>query len=284
MSDSADAFKPRWLRLLVFLIGLSIAYGTAQTVTLLVVDAAPVAALVVGMMLGLGLLAVYPLLTRWLEGRRHPAELDRGRALGGVGIGALIGLMFMAVTIGVIALIGGMRVLDGGSLTGALGGLGFWIVVGVGEELLFRGGLFRILEEWTGTWIALVLSGVVFGAIHLTNPDASAWGALAIALEAGGLLGAAYVATRSLWLPIGIHIAWNFTQGSLFGAQVSGSGIGGMELMRTELTGADLLTGGTFGPEASVVAVLLGLGITAALIVVAHRRGNWIPRPRADRG
>ena len=93
------------------------------------------------------------------------------------------------------------------------------------EEILFRGVLFRWIEEFGGSWAALLITSIFFGAAHLFNPNASPIAAFGIALEAGLLLGAAYMLTRSLWLPIGIHAAWNFTQGEVFDIPVSGTSV-----------------------------------------------------------
>ena len=83
-----------------------------------------------------------------------------------------------------------------------------------------------------------------------------------IAIEAGVLLGAAYKYTNSLWFPIGIHWAWNFTQGNVFGVAVSGGDIEESILSAT-LSGPDIITGGSFGPEASIIALLLGSILSA---------------------
>ena len=90
------------------------------------------------------------------------------------------------------------------------------------------------------------------------------------------MLGAAYAATRSLWLPIGIHMGWNFTEGGVFGAAVSGGG-GGHGIVSMPLTGPDLLTGGAFGPEASLVSVALWLAVSVGLIAWTLKRGRWVP-------
>ena len=127
-----------------------------------------------------------------------------------IGRGVLIGVAMFAAVIANIAFLGGYQVDGLGSVTGAVGLLGFMAAAAVTEELLFRGVLFRIVEERTGTWIALLLTGVLFGLMHLLNPDASLWGAIAIAIEAGCMLAAAYAATRNLWVPIGLHFGWNF--------------------------------------------------------------------------
>ncbi|HEX4861358.1 MAG TPA: CPBP family intramembrane glutamic endopeptidase, partial [Rhizomicrobium sp.] len=108
---------------------------------------------------------------------------------------------------------------------------------------------------------------------HLGNHGATLTSAAAIALEAGILLGVCYMAVRNLWLPIGLHFGWNFAESGIFGSIVSGNAFKGV--FATTMTGPELLTGGAFGPEASVVAVAV-CG-TAALVIlsVALRRGEW---------
>jgi len=142
------------------------------------------------------------------------------------------------------------------------------------EEILIRGLLFRIMEETLGTWIALAISAVIFGFLHLANPNATLWGAIAIAIEAGIMLAAAYVFTRRLWLPIGIHFAWNFSQGAIFGVAVSGNEVQG--LLQSTLSGPTLLSGGAFGAEASIIAVMICLLAGIALTTLAMKKGNFI--------
>lgn len=120
------------------------------------------------------------------------------------------------------------------------------------------------------------VSAALFGLLHALQPSITLWSITAIALEAGILLGAAYTASRSLWLPIGLHLAWNFTEGGIFGAFVSGGG-GAPGLFAVKLRGPELLTGGDFGPESSVIAVGLCATLAFIFVVVAVRRGNWRP-------
>ena len=90
------------------------------------------------------------------------------------------------------------------------------------EELVFRGMIFRLLERTLGSWIAVTLSALAFGVLHLTNPGATLVSTLAITLTAGVIMAAIYLLTRSLWWVIGLHLGWNFFEGPVFGAQISG--------------------------------------------------------------
>jgi membrane protease YdiL (CAAX protease family) len=214
---------------------------------------------------------------------RAPTEVARTGAAARIARGLLIGAGMVAAVIVTIAFLGGYHVHGLGSVTGAVALLGFMAAAAVTEELLFRGVLFRVIEERTGTWIALLLTGVVFGLMHLVNPDASLWGAIAIAIEAGFMLAACYAATRSLWVPIGLHFGWNFALGGIFSAVVSGNGES-EGLLDATTSGPALITGGDFGPEASLYTVAAGAILTAVFLWLAHRRGHLVPRRRRAAG
>lgn len=150
------------------------------------------------------------------------------------------------------------------------------------EEVVMRGVVFRILEQWLGSWIALVISAAVFGLLHLLNPGVTLLNASAVMMEAGIMLAAAYMLTRRLWFCIGSHFAWNFMQGGVFSAAVSGGAASG--LLQAKLVGPVWLTGGTFGIEASVIAVAVCLMAGLTLLFAARRRGNvtqpaWLAAP-----
>ena len=151
------------------------------------------------------------------------------------------------------------------------------------EELLFRGVLYGCVERWFGSWTALVVSSPVFGLTHLLNPQGTLEGALFIAVEAGILLAAAYMLTRRLWLSIGFHLAWNYTQSAVFSGVVSGNDAQ-QGLIRSTINGPDWLTGGSFGVESSVLALLLCTTTGIVMLVMAARRGRVVPpvwqRPR----
>ena len=218
---------------------------------------------------------------RFVE-QRPLFELSRRDALKELGLGALIGMLLFTSTVGVLAALGVYQFTGLGSPANLIVPLMSALIAGVFEEVLFRGIVFRIIEGWVGTWLSMVVSAIIFGLIHLVNPHATLIGAIAIIFEAGILLAAAYLMTRRLWFPIGLHAAWNFTQGGVFGIAVSGVPAKGFLL--GALTGPDWLSGGTFGAEASVVAIVMCLAVALGFISWA-RRSNRILYPwRAPAG
>jgi membrane protease YdiL (CAAX protease family) len=227
------------------------------------------------------MVGTYVGLVRWLE-RRRVTELRGPGALRELAQGFAIGAALFSVTIGIIAALGGYAVVGRASPAVLLGAVAMTVESGVFEEILFRGVLFRVLEEWLGTWAALVLSSAFFGLAHLQNEHATLWAALAIALEAGTMLAGAYLLTRRLWLAIGLHAAWNFTQGAIFGVAVSGT-TDTKGLLVSEPRGPDWLSGGAFGAETSVVAMSV-CSVAAALMLRAgfQRYGvvapSWVRR------
>jgi membrane protease YdiL (CAAX protease family) len=209
-------------------------------------------------------------------------QRDSGRQLG---IGLLMGFLFMAVAVGLAAAFGVYRITGpGNSSTLVLQLVSTAIVPGFMEELFFRGILFRWLEEFGGSWLALLLTSAFFGAAHLGNPNATWFSAGAIAIEAGILLGAAYMLTRSLWLPMGLHAAWNFTQGEVFDVPVSGLDQHG--LVTAQMSGPPLLSGGGFGLEASLLGLVPATILGLYILYLAMKRGEvrrpmW-SRPKLD--
>jgi len=219
---------------------------------------------------------VYARVVRWTE-RRAPVEVAGRIAPSALARGLLIGVGMFSLVVLNLWLVGFYRVEGLGSIEGAMALVGFMAAAAVWEELVFRGVLFRIAEQRIGTWWAMGLTALLFGLMHLPNQDASLWGAIAIAIEAGLMLAAAYVATRNLWVPIGIHFGWNWAGSGIFSTVISGNGEN-QGLIDSVISGPALITGGEFGPEASPNAVLIGLLITAGFMWLARRRGNVIPR------
>jgi len=221
---------------------------------------------------------------RWIE-RRPVRELSPTRALPELSAGLLTGFALFSAVMAVLWTMGVYHPTGWGSTKGIALGLALAVMAGFLEELLFRGILFRLSSRVVGTWGALLFTSSLFGLAHLANKGATLSSGVAIMLEAGVLLGAAYAVTRRLWLPIGLHIGWNFTEGSVFGMQVSGNAADS-GLLRGSLSGPRLLTGGAFGPEASIVAVILCLLVAAYLLSRTVRLGlieppMWANAPNA---
>ena len=218
----------------------------------------------------------YLLLVKLIE-RRAVTELAPRRALPDIALGVAGGLVLFSAVIGVLWLAGSYHVIGVDPAAPWLPALlGAGLGAGIGEEIITRGALFRMTEEGLGTAWALGLSAAFFGFAHMFNPGATLWSSLAIAVEAGLLFGMLYHVTRSLWPCMGLHAAWNFAQGSVYGVPVSGLKAQGW-LVSTR-SGPDWLSGGVFGAEASVIALALCLVVTAGLIGLARRRGSVIPR------
>ena len=206
---------------------------------------------------------------RLVEGR-PPSEIFIAGGAKELGAGMLLGCGLFSITIGLVWVFGGYQVVGTNTWNVLVASLTLSVMSGFLEELIARGIIFRITEESLGTWFALVISALIFGLLHLGNPHATIVSALAIALEAGLLLGACYIMTRRLWFAVGMHFAWNFTQGGIFGVAVSGMESKG--ILQSRLVGPEVISGGLFGAEASIIAVVVCVSGFAILIVRAHKQ------------
>ena len=220
------------------------------------------------------LLATYKLAIRHL-GEEPRDDLAGPGALRNLALGFLGGALIFSAVAGAAALGGVYRIVDCcrvGQIVRDL--FQATILAAFAEELLFRGILFRWIEEFAGSWAALILTSALFGLVHIENPNATWFSSFAIAVEAGLMLGGAYMLTRSLWAPMGLHAAWNFFQGYIFDVPVSGVPETG--LTRAILSGPALLSGGQFGLEASLFALVVSTGAGLCFVVLAVRRGQVV--------
>lgn len=190
-------------------------------------------------------------------------------------LGIIIGAVLQALTVLVIYLKGGYSVVSVNPILFVLPPLTMAFTSAIFEEILFRGVIFRITEEKLGSYLALLISAIIFGAMHLLNPNSSLLAGVGIAIQAGLLLGVAYMYTRNLWFPIAIHFAWNFTQSAIFGANVSGNEIS-KTLVTSKIEGAVWFTGGEFGPEGSLQATIFCLAAAILLFVLTSKEGKII--------
>jgi membrane protease YdiL (CAAX protease family) len=206
-------------------------------------------------------------------------ELSYDSLVSQTAFGLFLGLAFISIIMLIISLMGSFKVsgLNPARLIAPI--ILMAIQAGILEEILTRGVLFRIVEDGLGTWLSVLISAFVFGFLHIWNQNATIFSSFSIAITAGVILALFYVLTRKLWVPIGIHIAWNFTLGGIYNAPVSGNQPRG--LLDSELTGHKLITGGDFGPEASIVTIIFFLLIGAYLtwLVIkrkAYKKPMWI--------
>ena len=219
--------------------------------------------------------AVYIGYTKFIE-QRSVSELalpGMGRELG---IGLLVGAGLYAICELVLMALGIYRITGLNPWSFMVPAIAMALSSGVFEELLFRGVLFRSVETWFGSWAALAVSSLVFGLTHLLNPQGTLEGCLFIAVEAGVLLAAAFMWTRRLWMSIGFHIAWNYTQSAIFSGIVSGNDAE-QGLIRSTVKGPDFLTGGSFGVESSVLALGLCTTTGIVMLVMAVKQGKIVP-------
>jgi uncharacterized protein len=221
----------------------------------------------------LALFCIVALVERFTVGRTlTQIGFPRKNAARDFALGLLVGAALFSAVIAQLALSGHYHV-DAVHVTSDLAIAVLLFLPGAAiEEMLFRGVLFRLLEEWIGTWFALIVSAALFGLAHLANPGATAESALAIALEAGVLLGLAYIVTRNLWFPIGLHFAWNYCEGPVFGTAVSGGHAVLKSAVTARLDGPAWLTGGSFGPEAGICAILTSLVASFAMVMLLRKR------------
>ena len=219
----------------------------------------------------------YWIYVRYVE-KRELTELGPSNAFKEIGLGSLIGFGLFSFIITILWLLGFYRVNGINfvllSLIGALVGA---FVSAFAQELIFRAVIYRITEEWLGTWWSLLISALLFGLIHLSSTGATIFSALAVALQAGILIAAAYALTHRLWMALGIHMAWDFANDGVFGVGVAGqSGQSLHGLLQARLSGPELLTGGALGVEASIITLVTALIVGILLLRMGYQKGQWV--------
>lgn len=213
-------------------------------------------------------------LTVRLAEKRPVTELTRGAVVGAV-VGLVVGAVLFSVIVGFIWILGGIS-FDGTGYPEDWPNVLVQIAVfaGIFEEIVTRGVLFRLAEELIGSWGAVILSGALFGLAHAGNTNATLLSVVSIAASAGLLFPIVYMLTRNLWICIGIHVAWNAVQGIVYGIPVSGNESSG--LLVTHATGPELISGGAFGVEASIIVPIVLIIVSVILGRQARKTGNVV--------
>jgi membrane protease YdiL (CAAX protease family) len=216
----------------------------------------------------------YTYLFKFYE-KREVTEFSKNGLFKSLTFGIILGTVLQSLTILVIYLKGGYSIISINPIPFLVPPLTMAFTAAIFEEILMRGIIFRITEEKLGSYFALFISAILFGAMHLGNPNSSLIAAIGLAIQAGLLLASAYIYSRNLWFPIAVHFAWNFTQSALFGANVSGTTMA-KTLITSKIEGAEWYTGGQFGPEGSVQATAFCLIATVVLLILSHKEGKII--------
>ena len=218
------------------------------------------------------LLLLYNLLIRYVEAN-DACKIAPRKDISSIGNGLFIGFSYFIIVTVTMSLCGYYHIKSiQFDWEKQLFSFTLFFLVAVSEEIFFRGILFRMINRRWNIWAALVISALIFGGLHIFNDNATLWSSIAIAIEAGSLLGAAYAYSKNIWLPIGIHWIWNYTQGNILGFPVSGED-NVTSIITPEISGPQWLTGGSFGAEASAISAVIGLLISLWFIRKTIQQG-----------
>jgi membrane protease YdiL (CAAX protease family) len=281
MTKSIATQHPVWLQVVFALVRLIVLGGGlfyfmmhAQEYLEVFKDR-PLLNIAVQIGLALAAIAIYFAYGRLIE-RREVTELSSPGMGREWGLGILVGVGLYSACAVALMLLGYYKVEGLNPVAFALPALALAIKSGVFEELIFRGVLHQSVETVFGSWAGIVAASFVFGFLHLLNPAATLTGAIYISIEAGLLLSAAYMVTRRLWICIGFHMGWNFVQEGIYSGVVSG-GPAEPGLLKATIEGPALWTGGSFGMEQSIFALVFCTTTGVILLLIAIRRGHLLP-------
>jgi membrane protease YdiL (CAAX protease family) len=216
----------------------------------------------------------YSLYVKYIE-KRSAIELSKQGMIQETGVGFIISAILVVLTTLLIFFKGTINIVNTNSIDYLLHAFFIFGLLSFVEELIFRGIIFRLLEELMGTWLSIIIIATIFSAVHLVHEEATLSSTIAIALQ-DLILSGAFILTRRLWLCWGIHWGWNFTQDGVLGMPNSGVDLL-PSWLNTEIIGPTWLTGGPIGIELSVLGVLLNVLIGLVLIKIAIKKGQIVP-------
>jgi membrane protease YdiL (CAAX protease family) len=216
------------------------------------------------------LLWAFILYTKYIEKRKTREILVKGW-LGEIGTGFLVSLILVCIVVCVLYFSKYFNVSS--IISNKRFVLDLFVKFFMGafiEELIFRLIIYKLTEELLGTWIALLIQVLLFGFAHGLNENATLFTTFSVVIVGGLVYCAAYIYTRSLWLPLGFHFGWNFSQSGIFSMPNSGTPYEG--LLLSNISGPEWLTGGNWGIEGSYIAIFLCLAIGIAIMSLAKRK------------
>jgi len=206
---------------------------------------------------------LYSLYVRFVE-KRKAFEISREKSIVEFGWGILISFALVGFMVLLMYILGYYRVIETNSPQIIVDSLFFFGMGAFLQVLAFRVVLFRLFEESLGSWLAFILVAAIFSVAHIQNPNSSLWSTLALIIT-DILLVAAFIYTRRIWLVWSIHMGWNFFQDGIFG--MPNSGITDFQSwIQPAISGPEWITGGSFGIEASVIAVCLSLAVAIVIL------------------
>jgi len=218
-------------------------------------------------------MVLYGSYTRYIE-KREALELSFPKLPKELGIGILISFSVVGFMVAIMMVLGYYQIDGFNSVKNLTDSFMNQMMVGFTEELIFRLILFKLVEEFAGSWWALIVQGLFFGFAHIGNPNASVWTSLGLVVDSTLLFGAAFMLTRRLWLIMGLHWSWNFFQAGVFG--MPNSGILQPGWIQPSIDGPVWLTGGAWGIEASYIAVVINLLIGLYFLKMALDKGQLV--------
>jgi uncharacterized protein len=190
-------------------------------------------------------------------------------------IGFLAGIILQSVFILIIYLTGTFLVVHVNPVSTLIGPFAFALTAGFVAEIILIGIVFRLLEEQTGTMMALFIFIILFAVLHINAKGATLMSVVSTAMQAGFMLPAAYVFSRNLWLPVFLHFGWDFAEPGIFGG-INPSTSLTQGLLTSKIAGNSLVTGGDNGPQDSLSSLLLCLLLGIIFLALAKRKNNLV--------
>ena len=228
--------------------------------------------IICGFIFGGILLGIYQLLACTIEtGHFTFGHCSVSSIFKNLGLGILIGTVCLSLTI-LSLMVFGCYTVEGFSFLGLslLLSLASYFIGACCEEIIFRGIILRFIGIKWNVVAALVISSVLFGLLHSFNPGMTWMGVVGI-IVVGFMLGATYMYSGSIWMPLGIHWIWNTLEDSVFGSAVSGGSSDG-SMIQAQFHGSNIMTGGSCGIEASVVTIVFAVIITIYFLLRSREK------------
>ena len=218
---------------------------------------------------------IYILLFSYYE-KRKINELSVSTFSGNANLGFLTGFLLQSLFIFVIFISGSFTIIQVNAFSNMIPGFIMALTAGFVAEIIIIGIVFRLLEQQFGTAVSLTIMIILFIIAHSGVKDGSLVSVLSTSINAGLLLPAAYIFSRSLWLPIFIHFAWDFTEPGIYGAINPSISIT-KSLFDSKISGSRILTGGPLGPQNSIQALIICLVLGFIFLRLAKRKNNLLP-------